>query len=291
MRNLFRSIATVLAFTLLPSTSNAADQSSLTFVNDIPFVGVVVGMAKSNMMIDSGGSLLISIPQSTITESKSVDLLEEKNKFRDISGKEYSVQKLVARDVVVGSTKLEPIAGQVHVQWGGAPEGPNAPLTIARKSGALGIGAFGNRKVLLDYHKKVISVYEPSEFLELSLKSWIKIPMEYGNIGPNVTLNVSGKQRKLILDTGAQLNLVNADTFGLSDQCSPSENDSVKCDVNSVGTVSDAAGNQFGELSALRIDLKNAPFDGILGAPFFREYRVIFDVAGKHIYISASAKE
>ena len=55
-----------------------------------------------------------------------------------------------------------------------------------------------------------------------------------------------------------------------------------------LGEVRDSAGNPLGSLAAQRVQLKGAPFDGILGAPFFQRYRVLFDLAGQRLLIAPS---
>lgn len=287
MKKVLRNFVFMLAYGCSTPVLMAADTSTLSFVNNIPFINVSIGSVETRMMIDSGGALLISIPESTVVKSKSVDLLPGKNRFRDIAGKEYQVQKLLARNVIVGSTRLEPVEGQIHVQWGGAPEGPDAPLTIARQLGALGIGAFGDRKILLDYQKRIISIYEAGESLEFGPNHWIELPMEYGKIGPNITLKLGESQVKFILDTGAQVNLVNGAKFKKDAQCSPNSGNAASCDEKRVGMLQGTEGVLLGELSAERVDLSGAPFDGILGAPFFQKYRVVFDISGKRLYIAA----
>lgn len=285
MKKVLLKLAVALGYVTYASDLFGADVTSLKFVNDIPFVALSVGAAQTTMMIDSGGALLISIPQATVERSNSVDLLEGVNKFRDVSGKEFEVRKLVARNVIIGRTKLDPIEGQLHVQWGGAAEGNDAPLTIARQSGALGIKAFGDRKVLLDYKEETLSIYGRDENVNFGSGHWIDLPLEYGKIGPNILLSVNGRKFRFILDTGARVNLVDRKKFDVPAKCPPNTHDGI-CDPKMIGMLSDIGGNKVSELSAEQVDLGNAPFDGILGAPFFKKNRVIFDLSGKHLYLS-----
>ena len=50
--------------------------------------------------------------------------------------------------------------------------------------------------------------------------------------------------------------------------------------------LADADGKELLAQDAERIDLNGAPFDGLLGAPFFRSYRVVFDVQGGQLHIA-----
>jgi len=279
----------LLAGAILHLTASATDVVPLTFVNGLPFATVKIGEVASRLMIDSGGSLIISIPEKTIKESGAIRLLEQKTKFRDLKGQVYEVQNFVADQVTLGATKLGPINGQVHVQWGGAPEGPEAALTKARQAGAIGLAAFGKRPVMFDYQLATLSVYEPGERPQVGQQGWQALRLESGKIGPNVTLIVNGKPLKFVLDTGAQLNLVNSKSLApaaAGSLCQPAPKVSNNCDPRELGAVQDSSGQSLGALRAERIDLKGAPFDGILGAPFFQSHKVLFDLAANRLLIS-----
>jgi len=282
--------AVLLAGAILHLTASAADVVPLTFVNGLPFATVKIGAVASRLMIDSGGSLSISIPEKTIKESGAIRLLEQKTKFRDLKGQVYEVQNFVADQVTLGSTKLGPINGQVHVQWGGAPEGPEAELTEARQAGAIGLAAFGKRPVMFDYQLATLLVYEPGELPQAGQQGWQALRLESGKIGPNITLIVNGKPLKFVLDTGAQVNLVNNKSLvpvAAESLCQPAPK-GANCDPRELGEVQDSSGQSLGTLRAERIDLNGAPFDGILGAPFFQSHKVLFDLAAHRLLISPS---
>jgi hypothetical protein len=173
--------AVLVAGAFLHLTASAADVVPLTFINGLPFATVKIGATASRLMIDSGGSLSISIPEKTVRESGSVRLLDQKTKFRDLKGQVYEVQNFVAERVAVGTTELGPIDGRIHVQWGGAPEGPEAELTQARQAGAIGLAAFGKRPVMFDYQLAKLSVYEPGERPEAAQQGWQALRLESGN--------------------------------------------------------------------------------------------------------------
>jgi len=267
-----------LAGASLHAAATAADLVPLRFVNGLPFVNVAIGAASSQMMFDSGGALAISLPESTVRQSGSVTLLDRTTKFRDLHGKVYEVKNLVANRVVVGRTELAPVEGQVHVDWGGAPEGPEAELTKARRHGAIGLAAFGQRPLMFDYGRQTLSIYAPGEALGAG---WQALRLDYGKEGPNVRLVVNGKPLTFVLDTGAQVNLVDAGSLP-GDAGEPGS-------FAELGEVSDSAGTPLGSLTAQRVQLKGAPFDGILGAPFFQRHRVLFDLAGQRLLIAPTA--
>ena len=270
-----------------PTGAVEQDNIPVHFINGLPFVAVTVGTVHTEMMFDSGGSLGISVPESTVAGSGSVTLLPEKAKFSDIRGKVYEVPMLVAKDVVVGRTLLPPVKGRIHVQWGGAPEGPEAALTHAREAGAIGLAAFGDFPVMFDYAHGTMTIYAPGKGPQPSDASWQTLHLEFGKEGPYVMLSVAGKPLKFVLDTGAPYTLIKPDSLPAvaSGRCATGTAN--ECDPRFLSDVRDDSGHQLGMLRAQPAALAGAPFDGLLGAPFFSYRRVVFDLAAHRLLITA----
>lgn len=265
----------------------AEDVVPLTFIGDIPFVTVKVGAASSRMMIDSGGALGISLTQATVDKAGSVTVLPQKTRFSDVNGALYEVPNLLARGIVVGATQLAAVDGRLHVLWGGAPPGSPDELTKARHDGAIGLAAFGPRALMFDYRRAAMTIYAPGEPPQAVQQGWHTLRLDYGKEGPNVTLVVGGKPLKFVLDTGAQVNIVNTDSLAPGSAQAPCGNPAVAtCDPRELGPVRDSSGRLLGSMSAERGTLAGAPFDGLLGAPFFQRYRVLFDLPGKRLLIA-----
>jgi hypothetical protein len=134
-------------------------------------------------------------------------------------------------------------------------------------------------------------VYEPGERPEAAQQGWQALRLESGKIGPNVTLIVNGKPLKFVLDTGAQVNLVNSKSLApiaAGSLCPPASRGANNCDPRELGAVQDSSGQSLGKMRAEHIDLNGAPFDGILGAPFFQSHKVLFDLAADRLLISPS---
>lgn len=281
MKHLRQHLSVFLAGAALHLSAAAApDTVDLSFINGLPFTTVKIGATTSRMMIDSGGALGLSIPESTVKQSGSVTLLDTRTKFSDVHGMVFEVSNLVARQVVVGKTELGPVEGRLHTQWGGgATEGPEAELTRARQAGAIGLAAFGERPVLFDYSRGRMVIYAPGEGPQAAKDGWEALPLAYGKEGPNVSLRVNGKPHRFVLDTGFPVNVVDAERVP-APACKG-------CDPRQLGKLWDETGRSFGNLMAERISLNGAPFDGILGAPFFRAHRVLIDVAGGRLLIAA----
>lgn len=266
----------------------APDIVPLRFVNGLPFVQVAVGAARSEMMFDSGGGFGISLPSATIDAAGSVTMLDETSRFSDLLGQAHEVRKLVARRVTVGRTALEPVRGRVHVNWGGAPEGPDAALTRARNGGAIDLLAFGERALMFDYARRTLTIYAPGRHPladpEVRAAGWQALHLEHGKIGPYVTLRVGGKPLKLVLDTGAPLNFINPGSLaGTAGSCDDEGDAPDPCNLPDVRTEGGAA---LGVMKARAMSLDGAPFDGLLGAPFFAARRVLFDPAAQRLLIA-----
>lgn len=275
------------ASSVVPAAAAAPDVVPLRFVNGLPFVDVRIGAAHSVMMVDSGGKLGIAVPEAAVKAAGTVTLLQEQARFKDIHGQPYSVPKLVAKAVTVGRTRLETVDGMLHSEWGGAPEGPDAPLTRARKGGAIGLAAFGARPLMFDYAHGTLTIYAPGQGPHEGDAGWLALPLDFDRVGPQVTLRVAGKPLKFVLDTGAQVVLVDPASLpaGAVAPC-PAGSVAEGCDPNLIADVRDAAGHPLGALHAYRQALGGAPFDGLLGAPFFASHRVLFDVAAHRVLIA-----
>ncbi len=251
------------------------DTIPLEFVSGIPFIQVTVGAAPpERMMFDSGGMIGISVPQSTIERSASVKVLDEKERFSDLQGQVHEVSKLVAQDVVIGKTRFAAVDGRVDTHWGG--ESNDAKLAEALQGGVVGLDMFAGRPLLFDYKRRTMSIYAAGQNASADWKKWRALPLGYGNEGPFVTLQVAGKPKKFVLDTGAQVNLVDSAKFECAKDCPRPR----------LPKLADAGGRALQSQDAERVDLAEAPFDGILGAPFFRSYRVVFDLKGGRLHIA-----
>lgn len=253
------------------------DRIPLEFTSGIPFVQVTVGAAApERMMFDSGGMIGISVPQPTIERSGSVKVLEEKERFSDLQGQVHEVSKLVAQDVFVGKTRFPAVDGQVDTHWGG--ENNDAKLAEALQGGVIGLDMFAARPLMLDYKRRTMSIYAAGQESSADWKNWRSLPLGYGKDGPYLTLRVAGKPKKFVLDTGAQVNLIDAGKFQCASQCPRPR----------LSALADTGGKALLKQDAELVDLAGAPFDGILGAPFFRSYRAVFDVAGGKLHIAAN---
>lgn len=253
------------------------DTIPLEFVSGIPFIQVTVGAAPpERMMFDSGGMIGISVPQSTIARAGSVKVLDEKERFSDLQGQVHEVSKLLAQEVVVGKTRFAVMDGRVDTHWGG--ESDDAKLAEALQGGVIGLEPFVKRPLMFDYKRSTMTIYAACQDSNADWKKWRSLPLGYGQEGPHVTLRVAGKARKFVLDTGAQVNLIDAAKFKCVSECPRPR----------LPALADTGGKPLLKQDAERIDLTGAPFDGILGAPFFRSYRVVFDVAGGKLHIAAN---
>jgi hypothetical protein len=250
----------------------------IEFIQGLPFVNVKVGAASLRMMFDSGGKLGLSLPAAAVDAAGTVKLLERKYRFSDLNGKVYEVPELQAEGVAVGTAQLGHVAGRVHTMWGGgATEGPEAELTHARESGAIGLDAFAGRPLMFDYGQQTLTIFEPGRSPKLNRS----LRLQYGREGPIVILRAGGKSLRFAVDTGTPVNLVSRKALGCG----------VKCANRQSLDLSDGSGTPLSVQDAETADLNGAPFDGILGAPFFRSYRVVFDVKAGRLYIAPSKPE
>ncbi|WP_342118319.1 hypothetical protein [Pseudoduganella sp. OTU4001] len=263
-------VALLLTATI-PAT--AADVVPLNFIHGLPFVDVKIGAASERMLFDSGGRIGLSVALTTAAKSGSVKLLKSKYTFQDLKGQSFEVPELVAHRVRIGSTQLGKVNGHVHVKWGGgADTGPEAVLTRAREAGAIGLEAFTSHPLLFDYQRSTMTIFETGQAPKMAQS----LPLAYGNEGPYVVVKSGGKSLKLVLDTGTPVNLLDQRALDCGDKCASPR----------LANPRDVNGKSLLAQDAEIADLGGAPFDGILGAPFFRSYRVLFDIKSKQLHLS-----
>jgi len=270
----------------------APDVVALTISDGLPVATVKIGAATTRLIIASGDAPGISIPQTIVRASGSVTLLDTKTSFRDIHGIAYELQHLVANRVVIGSTPLEPIQGRLQAEWRAVPEGFDAGPTKARPTGTIGLAAFGERSLMFDYAQAQLSIYAPGEGPKAGDQGWQALRLGYDQEGPSVRLRVNGKTLRFVLDTGATINLVDADAVSLSDvPCPPAEAARFACGPDVLRDVRDESGRPVEAFRAERMSFKGVPFDGILGAPFFQRHRILIDLTGRRLLIAPSGPD
>lgn len=266
-------VALLLTAVVQAAPAAAADVVPLNFIHGLPFVDVTIGAARERMMFDSGGKLGLSLALTTAARSGSVKLLKTKYTFQDLQGQTFEVPELVAHRVRVGETQLGKVNGHVHVKWGGgADTGPEAVLTRARETGAIGLEAFTSHPLLFDYQRSTMTIFESGQAPKLSQS----LPLSYGDEGPYVIVKAGGKTLKLVLDTGTPVNLLDNKALDCG----------AKCAGPRLANLRDVNGKALLPQDAESADLGGVPFDGILGAPFFRSYRVLFDLKSKQLHLS-----
>lgn len=268
----FAAIAGISAL----SAQAAPDVVPLNFIHGLPFVDVKIGAVSSRMMFDTGGQLGLSVPKAAVTKSGSVRVLKEVYQFQDLAGNMYKVPMLAARRVSVGATRLERVAGRMHTKWGGgATTGPEAELTRAREAGSIGLEAFHGKPLMFDYKQGSLTIFEAGRAPKLDRT----LALGYGGEGPFVVLHAGGRTLKFVLDTGTPVNLIDQRVLDCG----------ANCNGQRLSELRDAHGFALMVQDVESVDLNGAPFDGILGAPFFRHYRVLFDLSGKQLHISPTA--
>ncbi|SFG39953.1 hypothetical protein SAMN05518865_111226 [Duganella sp. CF458] len=261
----------ILAAAFSQAAVAAPDVVPLELVSGIPFVDITVGAASSRVMFNSRARLGVSLPATVIAAAGSVKVTDERKKFQDFQGQAYEVPIIVAERLIVGSTLLAPVRGQVHARSAGAAEGSDLELARAREGGAIGLEAFTNFPLMFDYKRRTMSILEPEAAAQLGLPEWRTLDLQYGSEGPLVTLTAEGKHLKFLLDTGSQLNLLKH---------------GVACNTSLACELRDLSGRLNFDMKIHRIKLDGAAFDGILGAPFFRSHRVVFDVKGRKLHLA-----
>lgn len=245
----------------------------LTIIHGIPFIPVSIGSVKTDLLLDSGGGFGVSLANEIIQKSNSVKILEHKSKFSDVAGNVYEVSDILASDVSVAGVHLaSPLTGSVHHTWGldiAAGE-TKEPEELSQKSlnGAIGLGAFKGRALLLDYTQHRLGMYSPGLLPDLSRSGWKPIHLKYDNEGAQVELVSLGKKMRFILDTGANLSLLKPSSIQ-EGNCAKEQSTVHYCGTKDIVKIKTSDGLDLKDMKFIMAELKEVTADGILGGDFF----------------------
>jgi hypothetical protein len=161
--------------------------------------------------------------------------------------------------------------GSVHHTWGLdiSSGGTKEPIELSQKSqnGAIGLGAFKGRILLLDYHRRQLGIYPPGLPLDFSKSGWTSVGLKYDNEGAQIELALRDKKIRLILDTGANLSLLKPSS--VKDRSCEKEKSAVSyCGTKDVVDLKTSDGHSVKNIKFIMAELREITADGILGATF-----------------------
>jgi predicted aspartyl protease len=151
------------------------------------------GHGPYNMILDTGGSMVISLDE-TVAEEISIESLGEAS-IRGVSGKSSSSQVLL-EDVRIGNIRLRRVAGRVFDVHTAA---------AFSADGIIGTGIFNDGRMTLDLEDGELELTRsktgdaPGEALAMRLIGDSKIMTD---------VRINGKQQLAFWDTGASINLL-----------------------------------------------------------------------------------
>lgn len=291
----FLKLCTILIYALMTYKDCAAEPSTqaLEFVQNLPFLNVKVGNANTRLMFDSGGQLGVTLSKDVITAAGNVKLLDHTSKHGDAAGHVFEVRDILAEQIEVGGVVLKDVPGNEHYKWGleasSDGSGPPKELVDAQRNGTIGLAAFGEHALMFDYASKSLTIFDVDPQTTLDPKQWWVLPLSFDKRGPLVNMRMGSQSLTLALDTGASANILMPAVLGskrYQAACKHKPKGGNYCGHLDVKDFATPDGVSFGTLGMELVELKGVPFDGLLGAGFFGQHKIIFDVAHGHLWVS-----
>lgn len=257
----------------------------------VPFIRVTLGTVKADLMLDTGGQIGITVPETLITPTTGVFLTGRQERRTDVTGKIFHVRQLIAPDVYLDTAKLGPVAGALHYDWGlRINDDDRMPAPESLKAGVIGLGALSSRNMLLDMAQQRLLLYERGGMERPDLSSWQHVPFVYDYEGIVITLHADGVPIRFSLDTGASTSILRDDAAIFTQRPSPcagKQAEDTHCGIWRL-TRPESHGMPLDDLDVLVVPMASVPFDGLIGMDFLGSHKVFIDFDTQTLHIQAT---
>lgn len=284
-----------IALSLFSFSAVAANAFTLPFDVDqyhIPYATFVLNGTPTYAQIDTGSSQGFHLEESQLKE------LAGAKKGRiyqstDAAGKNQTNQEYLLDTLTMNGLTLNNVTLTPYKPWGimleddigNIPPGP-----------VVGLGAFNDKTVLLDYAAKSLSVYDDVSAESLISKDVKSYPFQFSP-GEGLTLiaEQAGHKYRLILDTGAATSVIWQERLKSSQPVSclliDPNMDNQNCEATLL-TVKPKDGRpvQFGAVVLPGSFKQMESIDGLLGYNFLQNRKLFIDFKNKKLFISDEVK-
>ncbi|MDB2613732.1 hypothetical protein N9Y92_01070 [Chlamydiales bacterium] len=167
-------------------------------------------------------------------------------------------------------------------------ETTDAPFRYQTKLKA-NMGLFEEDFIVIDYSKDCIVTSSSEEGIVLSgydVESWLKIPFTINEFGVlQVLVELNGNPLAMNLDTFAQTNCISSSLVSDEDEVEGIFGPSIPAKTLKIGSVYFDT-----EYFSVEHNLSEKIAGGVLGAPFFIDHSVCFDLKNQLVFISSEKK-
>jgi len=276
----FRSIE---AINDVPTDTKGTNFAPFKLVGGLMFVNGEFNGERETFILDTGAPGLILnqvLSEEKIDESYIASGLTGNASIGELTVKEFKVLDIVKSDFMAYQMDLEHIEDEI----------------LHRFSGLLGSDIFAQSTLLLDYNNQIWGTIESIDAKEVETV----IPFKMKDHFIIVEIKVSGEKYNMILDTGAEINIISQEIAssikksrlkisGTTNIQSASRDhhssDNVKLQRFQMGKHVEK--NQ--EFAILPFDFINEgldiKLDGLIGYPFFKDKKLVLDFKSGLLYL------
>lgn len=268
--------STVKTITLKLSFDKYATPHATFLINGYPIYA----------MIDTGSSFGFHLQESQLKKIKG---LKKERTYRSTDGKGKIQENIeyLADSLDVNGIKLVNITVTPFKKWGlmisGEGELPESPV--------VGLGAFKNKQILLDYISNSLTISNNVDYNSLVKDNFKEFYFQMSADGLVLDVEQSGHTYHLILDTGATVSMVWSERLKSHKFAScllvDPEMDNKGCEATLFEIKSkDGNSAQFGAV-VVPGDFKHmGNVDGLIGNNFLKERKVFIDFKSNKVFIS-----
>ncbi|EOX8394023.1 hypothetical protein [Salmonella enterica] len=284
-----------IALTILSASAFADMEKSVTLKlsfdqYSIPYTTFMINGYPVYTTIDTGSSFGFHLPESQLKKIKG---LKKERTYRstDVSGKVQNSIAYLAPTLDLNGIKLTNITVTTLIRWGmvisGEGELPESP--------AVGLGAFKDKQILLDYVSNSLTILDNVDYNSLIKDSFKEFTFQQSTDGLILDVEQSGHKYHMILDTGASVSVVWSERLKSREPAScllvDPEMDNKGCEATRFETKSkDGNPEQLWAVVVAGNFEHMGNIDGLIGNNFLKERKIFIDFKNNKFFISNNKK-
>lgn len=242
----------------------------------LPYIKLEINNAAVPFLLDSGSQAGIHLAEKLAHSIHGLQYTGTMVRSMDLAGKVRESKELIVPELDVYGMKFFNLKGEIHSPWGlGGGIDPNISV--------LGMGFFAEKKIIINFSAKTLTMAEGGDEIVDSLDSWIALPFEKTNEGYVLRIPSENKIYRMILDTASTISIIRSsaiDKATVIDKCDYYLGPGEVCETSKLSLLGDHRLHPY--VLSLPEEFKA---DGILGNDFFSKFSVLFDLKNKLFYV------
>ena len=253
----------------------------LEIINNLPFVKFNIEDQQVSLLLDTGArNAELILDKKILAKLKSIVEFERKQKSSDVQDKKYIVRKYILPKFNIGEINFYKVQIAEDSKWGLTTGG------ILEKQGAIGLGLFDEKAIIIDYPNKKLIVIDRLIPKDYQVSTWDEVPYKINLYGLNLLAKIDkkNKEKNFILDSGANISIIKSKSTGdniVDKNCNIILKNGVNCGFIQTPQLS-ISNKNYNPVKLFIYDFNQPLADGILGYEFFADKQIYIDF-GKRI--------